>query len=285
MFQHISQPDGLIGLHEDLSVLEPGDLPVSPWSLFWHWVLTGPLWLAYLALLLWMIYYCVRNDPTWFFWLWIMLLVQPFGAIAYFVVRYLPSRDYENWSFSKWWRKTRALPRLEAAATHIGNAYQHVLLGDALRDLKRYEQAQASYRQALSKEPDNLSALWGAASINFLSRNFADAKAQLTCLLAKDPNFKFGDASLLLAKSMLELGEIPQSQAHLEQHVNRWRQPEALYLLARLYADQGQIEPARSLLQGLLADLQVSPSAIARKSIFWKSRARRLLRRLESPPS
>jgi len=279
MFQCIPQP-GLIGLHDALPVRESGDLPIRPWALFWHWVFTGPLWLAYLALLLWMIYYCVRNDPTRFFWLWIMLLIQPFGAIAYFLVRYLPNCDYQSWSLSRWWRKTRALPRLEAAATQIGNAYQHVLLGDALRDLRRYEQALASYTRALAKEPDNPSALWGAASINFLSRNFADAKAQLRHLLDKDPNFKFGDASLLLGKSLLELNEIPRAQAHLEQHVGRWRQPEALYLLARLYVDQGQIALARTLLQGLLADLQASPSAIARKSIFWKSRAKRLLRSL-----
>jgi len=265
---------------EILQALESGDPMVSPWVILWQWLFAGPLWLCYIILLITMIVYCVRNDPNWGFWLWIMLLVQPFGAIAYFLARYLPSRNYEDWSVLKRWKKARTLPRLETAATQIGNPYQFVQWGDALRELGRSDQAGSAYSRALAKEPDNLSALWGAARINFLHKNWTDARDQLARILDQDNNFKFGDVSLLYAKSLLELQEEKAATEHLEQHVRKWRQAEALYLLGQRYARQGDTARAREQLEGLISDLHASPRAIARKSIFWKSRAKRLLRSL-----
>jgi len=267
-------------LHETLREFPAGDPLLSPWNLFWHWIFAGPLWFCYLILLISMIYYCVRNDPSWGFWLWIMLIAQPFGAIAYFLVRFLPSGHFEDLAVLKRWKKLRTLPRLESAAAQIGNPHQFVLLGDALREVKRYEPAANAYARALSKEPDNLQALWGAAWINFQRRQWKPAREQLARILQIDNSFKFGDVSLLYGKTLLELNEREAAREHLQTHVRKWRQPEALFRLGKLYVEQGQPALAREQLAGLISDLQASPRSIARKSIFWKSRAQRLLRSL-----
>lgn len=275
-----SRPESTPLPPEIQEILNSGDPTLSPWTLFWYWAVSGPLSIGYLILLVAMIFYAVRNDPNWGFWLWIMLIAQPFGAIIYFLVRYLPSMQYEDWSIIKRWRKARTLPRLETAANHIGNPYQFVLWGDALKEVNRYDQAASAYARALAKEPGNLSALWGAARINFLQKKWPEAKDQLALILQQDPSFKFGDVSLLYGKCLLELEQNDEAVQHLQQHIRKWRQPEAVYLLGQQYARQGENAKAREQLEGLISDLYASPRAIARKSIFWKSRAQRLLRSL-----
>lgn len=251
----------------------------AAWPAVWFWLSAWPSWL-YWGLLIWMVLYCVRNDPERGMWIWIMLLLQPFGAIVYFFVRYLPSSGYQAPAFLRRWRRLRDLPRLETAARQIGNPHQYVLLGDALREMGSSRRALEAYLQALRKEPRNLAALWGAASVEFLLQDFSAARDKLSQVLEQDFTYKFGDVSLLYAKTLLALGDPAAARDHLDRHIRKWRQPEAVYLLARLCADQNDSAAARRHLQGLIDDLDSSPRAIARKSLFWKSRAKRLLRRL-----
>ena len=55
---------------------------------------------------------------------------------------------------------------------------------------------------------------------------------------------------------------------------------EAMYLLAKLCADQGDASAARQHLTGMIQDINGSPAAIGRKFGRWKSRGRQLLRKL-----
>jgi hypothetical protein len=253
---------------------------LPPWLLFRIWLASGPLWFVYFGLLVWMIIYCARHDPDRSFWIWIMLIVQPFGALVYFVVRYIPSSNFDDFGIGKWWKRRQRLPQLRSAAQSIGNAHQFIQLGDLLWDLRRPAAALDAYRGALAKEPGNLAALWGAASAEMKLKEYSAAREKLAAILEKDFGYKFGDVSVLYAKALLAVQEPAAAREHLSRHVKRWRQPEALFLLGKLCLENQEPQLARQYLEGLIADLELSPPAIARKSLFWKSRARRLLRRL-----
>ncbi len=243
----------------------------------WGWEISS--WL-YAGFVLWMVISCIRQDPEARMWVWIIIALPPLGPFIYLLARYLPTRE---WRGPKWLRRfTRGseIRRKEIAAHNIGNAHQFIELGDVLREVSRWEQAREAYAKALAKDPESVAALWGAGQCEYQCQSYEAARGHLAKILQKDPAYKFGDVSLLQGKVLLALGDDEAAIAHFREHTRRWRHPEALYLLATLLAKQGNAPEARQLLEGLLMDLEAAPRAIARKQLFWRSRAKRLRRSL-----
>ena len=246
-----------------------------------YWPSFGLLSLAYTAFTIWMLVECVRKDPDRYIWIWVILWAYPFGGpVIYFVARWLPSNDFRAPRFVRRWFQSKELHRIEAAAQQIGNPYHHVQLGDALREAGHFDRAGQAYLKALAKEPQNLQALWGAALVDIERKQHDSARGRLEQLLALDAHYKFGDVSLAYGRTLCNLSRPDEAQTHLEKHVRRWRHPEGVYLLATLYLHFGRTEDARTQLDALLLDIHGSPRAIARKQTLWKSRARKLLRKL-----
>ena len=236
--------------------------------------------LLYLAFLFWMVFECLRQDPDRWLWVWVMLLLQPFGPFVYFFARWLPGKQLRLPAGLRRFTRGKELSRLEVAARQIGNPHQFVQWADALRDVRKYDQAARAYATALEREPDHLQALWGAALVDITQEQYESAESRLRRVLELDPQYKFGDVSLEFGKVLCRLRRNDEATAHLEQHVNRWRHPEALYRLAELAVARNDSASARRWLQEMLLDIEGSPKGIARKYTMWKSRARRLLRKL-----
>ena len=234
----------------------------------------------YFAFWLWMVWHCLRTEPDRFLWLWVLFVVQGVGPVLYFVLRYLPSIELRPPSFLRRWTRGRELARLETAAVQIGNPHQFIQWGDKLREVGRYDEAGNAYDRALTKDALNLQALWGAAQVATIRKQHERTRDLTRQILDKDPQYKFGDVSLMHGKALVELGERDAAARHFELHIKRWRHPEAVYVLAKLLADQGHTQTARKHLQSLLHDINGSPAAIARKHGRWKSRAKQLLRKL-----
>ena len=135
--------------------------------------------IPYFVCLIWMLFHCYRTEPDRQFWIWILIIAQPIGPIAYFVLRYLPSKEFPAPSFLRRWTRGRELMRLETAAQQIGNPHQFVRWGDALREVGLFDRANESYRQALNKEAQNIQALWGSALVAASQKRFGDARYHL----------------------------------------------------------------------------------------------------------
>lgn len=257
----------------------PYDPLTDPWSFFLFSGAASVIWLLYGAVWLWMLIHCLRFEPERYIWFWVILFV-PFGALIYLLVRWLPNNDVKPPRFVRRWTRGKELGRLESAALQIGNAHQFIQWGDALREVGQYEQAGAAYTKALQKEPKNPQALWGQSLVEMKHEKYPAAREHLAAILEIDPKYKFGDVSLEYGRALFHLNEVDAAREHLENHIRRWRHPEALYILARLDADQGDAAAARGHLLAMLLDINGSPRAIARKHGLWKSRARKLLRKL-----
>jgi hypothetical protein len=229
---------------------------------------------------LWMLIECLRKDTDRFLWGWVILVVPLVGPLLYFVMRWMPGRRMPLPPWIMALGRGRELRRLESAALQIGNPYQHVQLGEALRETGRFEEAHSAYARALEKEPNNLQALWGAAQVDLHFKQYDCARERLEKVLHADPQYKFGDVSLAYARTLLSLQQTDDAAAHLEKHVKRWRHPEGIYLLASLYAHGGRLDEARTHLRAMLAEIESSPAPIARKQGAWRRRGRQLLRSL-----
>lgn len=241
---------------------------------------SGALSLILGGFTLWMLIDCLRKDPDRQIWWWIIIVVPVIGPLAYFFIRWLPERHVRPPGWLRGFTRGNELRRLESAAMRIGNSYHHNQLGDALLDIGQYQRAGTAYSRALEKEPGNLTALWGAALVDMHFQSFDSAASRLEKVLKSDPQFKFGDASLALAKSLIQLDRPEEAITHLEAHAKRWRHPEGIYLLAQLLVRFGRTEEARNHLHSMLADIDASPLAIARKQSHWRRRGQKLLRSL-----
>lgn len=249
--------------------------PSPVWGVIWDF-----FGFLYFLFWIWMMVDCVRKDPDRFLWFWVIFVIQPVGAFLYFFIRWLPTNQFQLPEFARPFFRQRKLNELETAALQIGNPYQFVRWGDALKEAGIDQKSLHAYQQALAKEPDNLQALWGAAQIEMKLKNFDSAKTRCQKILEEEPEYKFGDVSLMYCKTLCELDSPETAREHLEKHTKRWRQPEALFILATLEAEAGDHQAARKTLQGMLLDINGSPSGIARKFVRWKSKARRMLKRL-----
>lgn len=238
------------------------------------------LGLLYTAFWAWMLIDCLLREPDRFFWIWLMVIVPFPGPVIYAALRFFPQRDFTAPKWLRSWTRGRELARLEAAAEQIGNPHQYIQWGQALREVGRLDQARSAYEAALKKEPNNLQALWGAALVAVDKHQPADVKHFCAQILALDPQYKFGDVSLAYVRALKDLGETAAMRQHLEQHVKRWRHPEAVYLLSQQCQADGDTAAAREHLVAMLRDIQGSPAAIARKFGRWRSRGRKLLRQL-----
>ena len=241
---------------------------------------SGVLSLFVTAFTIWMLIECLRKDPDRYLWMWLILIMPGIGPVIYFFVRWLPGRQVRPPAWFRRLTRGSEIRRLESAALQIGNPHQYVQLGDALREIGHLERARAAYLRALEMEPQNLTALWGVGLIDLQQKSFDSARDHLEKVMQKDPEFKFGDASLAYGKSLVSLGRTEEARTHLEKHVRRWRDPEGTCLLAQLEMESGLHEQARSHVRAMLVDFDCCPKAIARKNARWRRRGFQLLRKL-----
>ncbi len=267
-------------IEEEFPPVSEFDVPYDPYIVPW-WIeaARSVLFFAYVVFMIWMIVECIRKDPDrW--WVIIILVFQPFGALIYFFARWLPSNQVRPPKFLQNLTRGNEIKRLETAAMQIGNAHQYIELANVLSEVRQFDRAGEAYATALQKESDNLQALWGASLVDMQQANYNQAKERLEKALQLDPQYKFGDVSLAYGKVLYNL-ELPDAAAqHLKKHIKRWRHLEALYLLATIQSESGNPQEARQQLLEMLLDINGSPKAIARKHGIWKSRASKLLRKL-----
>lgn len=248
------------------------------WLLSWY----SSFGIFVIAFVVWMLVYCIQHDPDRQVWVWIIIILfPPVGAVLYFFIRYLPTRAARPPRWMRRFLRGKELRQLEWKCRQIGNAHQWVEYGDALREVSRWDDADAAYRNAVERDRESLPALWGLSVTSYRGERYDIARDHLTSILAKDDRYKFGDASLLLGKCYLKLGETENAREILAKHVQAHRSPEAVFLLGKLQADAGESEAARATLQSVIDDLENAPRAIVRKSMFWRSRAKKLLRTIK----
>lgn len=273
----------------DPSNAEFADPPLPPdvapfhhgvlWWLYGASLVAELIWLGSLAFWIWMAVHCYQHEEDRSFWLWIMVLFPP-ACLAYFVARWIPHSQSRGPGRIRRWFRGRELERLEMATLQIGNPYHFIQYGDALREVGQHDRARAAYVSALEKDPANVQALWGAALVEIQKKNLSTAAERLQQVLKIDPHYKFGDVSLAYARVLYEQGNRAEARQQLDRHMQRWRHPEAMYLLAELQASAGETQDARKTLQALLMDINACPGSLARQYGTWKSKARGLLKKL-----
>lgn len=228
----------------------------------------------------WMIYDCVCCESEQVFWGLILILFNLPGAAVYFLTQWLPRSSPFVCRLINRRKKQRELQRAIAAVRSIGNAYQFVQLGHIYQDINDRGHALAAYQQALAKDPNNVGALWGAATAEMKNNNFQRAAGCLQKLVSLKPDHKFGDASLAYCQALYKLGNFNAAEHQLNNHIRRWSHPEAFLLIAQIKVHQQNAPGAREILMTMITNVSRSPAFHYRKHQHHIKQGQRLLKSL-----
>lgn len=226
----------------------------------------------------WMFYDCTKYERGNFPWILVIFLFNILGAMIYFCLRWLPRMSPALENFLNRGTQQRELQDAISAARNIGNAYQFAKLGSIYLNRGRLSDAIAAYQQALKRQPENLEALWGSASIEIKNNNLAQAICLLQQLVDLQPDFKFGDASLAYSKVLFSSGDFNAAQCQLERHLKHWNHPEAFLLIAQIQAHYQNSSQACDTLNTMIENVQGSPPFYYRKHRMSMLQAQKLLK-------
>jgi hypothetical protein len=157
------------------------------------------------------------------------------------------------------------LHKAKVGVRYIGKAHQYLILGNILLELGEFDRAQLSYTKALNKDPKNPYALWGAALVSSYQDRWAVASRHLELLLKIDPKHLQGDASLLYAKTLFNLGKWSIARAHLTEDIYYWGHPESTVMLAKIEIQDGNIGIAKKMLENMIFKLKGAPTYHSRR--------------------
>ncbi len=232
------------------------------------------------AFWLWMLIDCMKAEGPRSEWRYILFFGNIMGALAYFVVRWLPNNPVAMPGFMRQWTYKQKLYNAKAAARNIGNPYQYTILGDTYMNMGDPKEAEKAYGTALAKEQQNVNALWGLAQIAMNGKQYDVAKQHLTTLMKLDPEARFGEVSLLYGKAHFELKEWAELKAHLKEDIRFWGHPESAVMLATILQQDNEADAARDCLESMIAKVEASPMYHHRRHQPTLRKARKLLKTL-----
>lgn len=227
-------------------------------------ILHGLIW----AFSFWMVADCLRRRKSPL-WVLAILLVQPYGALAYVV--------YLKWSLRA---ATSAGSRGGAPSTLLAapaSAARAELLpsldvADQLEEQRRFSEAAQIYRRALDVAGDDPRALHGLARCLIELDKEREALDTYEALMAVDPRYRNYTAALEYAEALHRVGRTLDAAGLLDGMVGETGRLNHRLALAHYWEAGGQSEKARGVLEGALAAYAAWPAPEQRANRRWQRR-------------
>lgn len=216
------------------------------------------VWIAILAVQVTCVVHLVKTgrNPLW---LTALIFLPMVGAIAYFIVEILPGLQGNRHVRTARAKAVAAIdPERELRAARdaldlTDTVANRVRLGDAASDLGRWSEAEAAYREALAKVPDDAQVTAKLARTIFEQGHAGEALALLDGL---DPPSAQGERDrqgLLRARMLEHLGRNEDALALYADIVTRLPGEEARCRYAALLLSEGWENKARKQLEEIEA--------------------------------
>jgi pentatricopeptide repeat protein len=216
-----------------------------------------------------------RKRPETF-WLWIIILFGPLGALAYFLVEGI---DYPSMRRTmKGPSRRRRIGTLQALIRDNPSAGNYEELGDNLLAERRYAEARAAYDAALAQRTDSIDPFYRGLA-EFELGDHAAAIADLEHVVKHEPKYDYSRARCILAQALARAGRTSDAERMFDQLVSSTTSPESTIAAAEFYAEHGRTGEARELAETLLARRATMPAYQKRRDRAFLRRAGKLLRR------
>ena len=239
-----------------------------------YW-LSNPWWVALSLFQLWMLIDALRRRE----WLWAFFIFIGFGFAALFyylsVYRAAPSttRGFElPGTFDR-----RRIKQLEAQIHYLDNAHHHSQLGDIYFQRGKLAKAEACYRAALERDPQDIDTRAHFGQCLLRQKRAAEALPFLEGVVAENPKHDYGYSQMALAETLTALGESDAALALWQQITESHSYPRAKVQLAELYLARHQPDLARAQVKEVLADNAHAPAFQRKRDRVWVRRAKGLV--------
>ncbi|HYG23060.1 MAG TPA: tetratricopeptide repeat protein [Verrucomicrobiae bacterium] len=226
---------------------------------------------------IWMMIDAVRKQE--WMWLALMFFLPGLTTIWYFFYMYRGAPSSTRGFELPGAYDRRRIKELQAQIHHLDNAHHHFQLGDLYFQQGKLDQAEASYRAALERDPEDpdIRAHLGQCLLR-LNRP-GEARPLIEGAIAQNPRHEYGYTMMALAETLMAVGEIDASIGVWQRVTANNSYPRAKVQLAELYLDKGQKDLARAELLDVLNDDAHGPAFQRKRDRIWFRRAKRLVSR------
>ncbi len=243
------------------------------------YLLSYPWALAISAFQIWMLVDAVRQRE----WIWALFILVGWGFAAlwyyFYVYRAAPSATL---GFELPGAHDRhRIKQLQAQIHHLDKAHHHSQLGDIYFQHGKLQPAEACYRAALERDPQDIDTRAHLGQCLLRQKRPAEARPLLEGVVAENPKHEYGYSLMALAENLTALGETDAALNIWKRVTENHSYPRAKVQLAELYLARNQADLARSEVQEVLADDAHAPAFQRKRDRVWVRRAKSLSRKLE----
>jgi hypothetical protein len=227
---------------------------------------------------LWMLIDAIRRDE----WIWAICIFFGFGvsALLYFFLVYRAAPSATRGFELPGAHHRRRIKELQAQIHHLDKPHHHSQLGDIYFQQGKLTVAEACYRAALERDPQDIDTRAHLGQCLLRQKRASEARPLLESVMAGNPKHDYGYTMMALAETFTALGE-PDAALDLWKHVTENHfYPRAKVQLAEIYLATNQPDLARHELHDVISDDVHAPTFQRKRDRFWVRRAKGLMRKL-----
>jgi hypothetical protein len=234
-----------------------------------QWILSGLIW----AFSFWLVADVLRRkaNPLW---VALILLAQPYGGLVYLV--HLKWQSYRRARaaapVARLAPATAASPGEPAEAAFDSDADGLLDIADGLEEQRRFDEATALYRRALTDHPGDARSLHGLARCLIELEQTREAIDVYERLMAAAPRYRNYAAALEYAEALHRAGRAADAADLLEGMVAETGRPNHRLALAHYCEAAGQTARAQRVLSEALVAYASSPAREQAINRRWQRR-------------
>lgn len=219
----------------------------------------------------------VRRRPETY-WLWIILMFGPVGALIYIVVEVIPDAGLLRGAFQVFPRRKR-IKELEGLVLDNPSVGNYEELGDLYLDDQQYARARECFDKVLAKTP-TIDPFYRRALCEIALGDFPAASADLDQVMTRDPKYDYQRAAGLRAHALVKLGQGEEADRLFAHVLQTSTLSETQYNYACFLAAEGRRDEAREWAERILRKKATMPDYIRRRERPWFRKAKALLKKL-----
>ena len=242
------------------------------------YLISSPLWLLLAAFQIWMFVDAIRRHE--WFWAVFIWLFPGLNAVLYFFLVYRAAPAATSGFELPGAHDRRRIKELQAQIHHLDKAHHHSQLGDIYFQQGKFARAEASYRAAIERDPQDLDTRAHLGQCLLRQKRPAEARPLLEGVVAENPKHDYGYSLMALAETLTALGDTEAALRAWQEVTANHSYPRAKVQLAELYLAKNEPALARAELEGVLNDDPHAPAFQRKRDRVWVQRAKSLMRKL-----
>lgn len=213
----------------------------------------------------------IRRRPD-NYWLWIVIMGGPLGALAYLVAEMLPDLTLAKANLDFFSRRRR-IKHMEALVLDNPAAGNYEELGDLYLDDKKYQKAKDAFDRAISARTDSAHPFYRRAQAELELGLNREALADLQEVVGRDPKHDFLRAQGLLAHAYALNGNTGEAERWFRSATETSTISETMYNYAQFLKAQGRPAEASDWAQKVLSKKATLPGFLKRRERPWFRKA------------